>query len=323
MNQRERRGFTLVELLVVITIIGMLMALLLPAIQAARESGRRLTCLNNLKNISTAILSRESARQEFPGYWNYLGTVGSGGGALVTSWVVPLLPNLERNDLWDLYRDSTIAADEKPGVEGHEAPLTVLTCPTNPQSGDSPLAFVVNCGMPDLGETDVKRDREFNGIFHDHNNPDNRDLNVKVSLDYVSQKDGSQNTLMIGESLHAGQWGANSDGSLPEEGRLGFLWGVAANSDDLKGLMIMGADPTNPETGDAEPGLGNLSSAHGGGSNVGFCAGAARFLNDDVSYRVYQHLMTPDGLKARTWAMGAPVSADGSNLMGVLNEGDF
>lgn len=61
-----RRAFTLVELLVVITIIGMLTALLLPAIQAARESGRRAQCMNNARQLTTAALGYESARGQFP-----------------------------------------------------------------------------------------------------------------------------------------------------------------------------------------------------------------------------------------------------------------
>ncbi len=70
MSRRNRRGFTLVELLVVITIISMLMALLMPAVQAARESARRATCMNNQKQIALAMMMYEGARTKFPGYMN-------------------------------------------------------------------------------------------------------------------------------------------------------------------------------------------------------------------------------------------------------------
>ena len=65
-NRDVRRGFTLVELLVVIAIIGVLVALLLPAVQAAREAGRRTQCRNNLKNIGLAVLNFENSQGQFP-----------------------------------------------------------------------------------------------------------------------------------------------------------------------------------------------------------------------------------------------------------------
>jgi prepilin-type N-terminal cleavage/methylation domain-containing protein/prepilin-type processing-associated H-X9-DG protein len=88
---RAPRGFTLVELLVVIAIIGILVALLLPAIQAAREAARRTQCQNNLKNIALAVLNYENANGELPpGGMNAAGDQWSGLG-----WPVLILPYLE------------------------------------------------------------------------------------------------------------------------------------------------------------------------------------------------------------------------------------
>src|SRR5688572_29808677 len=90
-SRRRLVGFTLVELLVVIAIIGILVALLLPAIQAAREAARRTKCQNNLKNIALAVLNYESSNDELPpGSLNAVGASQSGLG-----WPVLILPYLE------------------------------------------------------------------------------------------------------------------------------------------------------------------------------------------------------------------------------------
>jgi prepilin-type N-terminal cleavage/methylation domain-containing protein len=91
------RGFTLVELLVVIAIIGTLVGLLLPAVQAVREKGRQTVCTNNQHEVSTAILSYESANSHFPGCLNSL---VSSSGTNTVNWAIVLLPYLGRNDLW-------------------------------------------------------------------------------------------------------------------------------------------------------------------------------------------------------------------------------
>ncbi|MBI3464863.1 MAG: DUF1559 domain-containing protein [Planctomycetes bacterium] len=92
--RRERFGFTLVELLVVIAIIGILIALLLPAVQAAREASRRSHCQNNLKQLGVAVHNYELNHKTFP--------IGAWGGVYGT-WLLGLLPNIERDDLYRQY----------------------------------------------------------------------------------------------------------------------------------------------------------------------------------------------------------------------------
>ena len=98
---RLNRGFTLIELLVVIAIIGILMSLLLPAVQAVRAAARRTSCANNIRQIALAVHNYETANKRFPvnqvgpGVDNGSGVYGPG----FYSWLVPLLPSLEQNNL--------------------------------------------------------------------------------------------------------------------------------------------------------------------------------------------------------------------------------
>ncbi len=101
--RRQNGGFTLVELLVVIAIIGILVALLLPAVQAARESARRTECSNKLRQLGVALHNFVDRRKEMPTYWGYYPSLdpNSPASAVYGSWVVHLLPYMESNDLHD------------------------------------------------------------------------------------------------------------------------------------------------------------------------------------------------------------------------------
>src|SRR6266478_6427361 len=88
----KRHGFTLVELVVVILMIGLLLGLLIPAIQAARESGRRTACTNNLRQVGFALQHYQTAKLVFP--------PGVSSKPAWQSWCARLLPYLEKNDLW-------------------------------------------------------------------------------------------------------------------------------------------------------------------------------------------------------------------------------
>jgi prepilin-type N-terminal cleavage/methylation domain-containing protein len=106
-NRGHDTGFTLVELLVVIAIIGILVALLLPAIQAAREAARRVACTNNLKNLGLAVLNYHDAKKHFPVSMGY---VREGGEAPAdveqpcTGWILNTLPQLEEQALYDRFQ---------------------------------------------------------------------------------------------------------------------------------------------------------------------------------------------------------------------------
>ena len=128
---RNRRGFTLVELLVVIAIIGILVALLLPAVQQAREAARRIQCANNLKQIGLAALNYESTEGEFPAGSTSRGT--DINGPYFSTWSVDLLPFIEEQALHDIW-DPTKSFSDRRSVENQrlrESIVSGYSCPSD------------------------------------------------------------------------------------------------------------------------------------------------------------------------------------------------
>ncbi len=249
-RKTKTKGITLVELLVVITIIGMLMAMLLPAVQAAREAARRATCQNNQHQLSLAMLCFESGVGYFPGYKNRVGST-------TTTWIVPILPYIERGKLYDMW------SGEVPGDPLEKKVLIkLLICPSNPPAvyEGSPLAYVPNRGR--YGKDDSRAE----GIS----------LNLAtaspsyVSLDYVSLHDGCPTTLLLSESL--------ADKCWAREG-----WAVNDR------LLAFGWNASSTNVADF------ISSNHSGGAIVSFCDGHQHFLRNDVDYEVYKQLLSPYG----------------------------
>jgi prepilin-type N-terminal cleavage/methylation domain-containing protein/prepilin-type processing-associated H-X9-DG protein len=131
---KSRRGFTLVELLVVIAIIGILISLLLPAVQAAREAARRAQCVNHLKQLSLGCLNHESAVKAFPaGGWSYifLGHPDAGVGSSQTGgWLFNTLPYMEETTLYKSQQGLTGATLQAAAKTMIQTPLDALYCPS-------------------------------------------------------------------------------------------------------------------------------------------------------------------------------------------------
>jgi prepilin-type N-terminal cleavage/methylation domain-containing protein/prepilin-type processing-associated H-X9-DG protein len=145
-NMKRRVAFTLVELLVVIAIIGILVALLLPAVQAARESARRMQCQNNLKQLGLGLQGYHGARQRFPSNSNWsLGSSTNCGIPYTTlpvdrkgTYLVKLLPYLEETTIYNMldfkgdvhaqFEDDTLYPNAK---VLRETPMPIFRCPTD------------------------------------------------------------------------------------------------------------------------------------------------------------------------------------------------
>ena len=147
-NLKNKSGFTLVELLVVIAIIGILIGMLLPAVQQVREAARRTQCMNQLRQLGLACMNYESARMQFPTN----GMVGAtptfqsseckyGPGALnphltdeAASWVMQILPQMEQGNVLNLRSqygtDNSIGTAPLPEVACQEQPIPTMTCPS-------------------------------------------------------------------------------------------------------------------------------------------------------------------------------------------------
>jgi prepilin-type N-terminal cleavage/methylation domain-containing protein len=131
--QRRRLvlGFTLVELLVVIAIIGILVALLLPAIQAARESARRTQCLSNIKQIGVALHNYHSAEKSFPPGMRWeKPSFAAGSTKFERNWIIDLLPYLEQQAIYDAFDFSKLISDDI-NRSARATPIPSLLCPSD------------------------------------------------------------------------------------------------------------------------------------------------------------------------------------------------
>jgi prepilin-type N-terminal cleavage/methylation domain-containing protein len=317
---KKRLGFTLVELLVVISIIGVLIGLLLPAVQAAREASRRASCLNNEKQISLGLINYESEKGAFPGYVTYLNIPTQNGTIMIKpNWMVTILPMLERSDIYNRLIDNFkkwAVNPSDPTASYTDTYLKITVCPSNMPSdttGRTPwLAYRGNTGrnranfvMPanptaaDQAKAAIINGQIISeGVFTDQAalpswaNSNKVEQVVRVGLSYLSSKDGSSTTLLLSEVSNSdtplSNWAlasGNDVGPVADEvifaPKLGFNWALM---DNLNPFNIV--QPNTPAD--------KMKANHPSGVVVSFCDGHQTFLKTDIDPVVYMQLMAPN-----------------------------
>jgi len=293
-----RHGFTLIELLVVIAVIGILVALLLPAVQAAREAARRSQCLNNTRQIGLAILGYESAKQRLPHSGQGLSSLDPPKMAFnLQSTFALLLPYLEETSTYALI-ELNRAYNETP-LNQELAKLVVPTflCPTNqlrPLDMDS-----LGYGCVDYGAT-----------IHCNIDPQTGKPNSAtlvlgaLSLKEIrisKIKDGTSKTIAIAEDAgrHEKMDSLYDD---PVEGGVRKQWRWA-DPDNAFGVSYTVNYHKSPWGGPPDCPWLNMNcgpndeifSFHPAGAHVVFCDGHAMLLGDDVSHHVLRAIVSRAG----------------------------
>lgn len=305
-----RRGFTLTELLVVISIIGILIALLVPAVNGVRNKAKLAQCGNNQREIAQAIVQYEQQKTFYPGYCEVT-TPASATYPRQVSWAISIFKQLGRGDLWDLWRNvpgETNVSNLDPTV------VTQLKCPLDMRTDNFIMSYVVNCGLRDssAGTTATNialpPDWSSNGVFFNHTvitNSRNTGASwaaatvrpiYKVTMSSSDIKDGAQMTLMLTESLQANRW------TDSYESQVGFVWWPPNDSYNSSPLGINKTDPSrafNNTNQQITYAYARPSSNHGSVVMATFCDAHQMPLNESIDLLVYGQLLTSDGSNAR------------------------
>ncbi len=257
MRPASRMGFTLVELLVVIAIISVLVAAMMPAVQASREMARRATCTSHVAQLLLAVQNYEDAFGSLPaGVANPDGPIRSEPSGYHQGWLVQLLPYLDEGNMYRAV-DFSKGVYDPANARVRALSPDVFLCPSSP---DSQAAV-----------------SDYAGCHHDVEAPiaaDNRGvlfLNSYVRRDAIT--DGASHTLFIGEKL-------------ADVNDLGWMSGTRAT------LRNTGT-PLNEPQQSSDPNtmyVGGFGSPHAGGANIGFGDGSVKFVPDTIDNEVWRQL---------------------------------
>ncbi len=252
---RPNLGFTLVELLVSISIIGLLSGMLLPAVQMIRESARLSSCANNLKNLGLGLLSYESAHRSFPHGSNF-GTE--------FSWGAKILPWLEQKTLHDQidWSQSWDAVGINQAISRQKLP--VFRCPTSLKSFDGCTDY---CGISGSWRTSFPMNSaDLNGMLYPAAFATSRPIEIGTVYDGTSQ------TIIV------------SEGVTVLEINHGF-WACGLNCFTHDEAGVNGTDRPEDE----------IVSDHAAGANAVFCDGSVHFINQTLLPEIVAALCTRNG----------------------------
>ncbi|HVX11351.1 MAG TPA: DUF1559 domain-containing protein [Pirellulales bacterium] len=283
-RQRHTSGFTLVELLVVIAIIGILVALLLPAVQAAREAARRTQCNNNLGQIALGIASYESSFKSLPpGVLDSAGPIRSTAQGNHIGWLAHILPQVEQPNAYKLI-DFSAGAYAPANASLRNWGARVFICPSDPNTGFGTTPGTSN----------------YAGCHHDIEGPIDADnhgvlfLNSHVQMAHIT--DGASQTILLGEKLISPNdlgWLSGTRATLRNTGSPinfsslgGVLRQIGENPESLRPLP--GSVPPAPP--DPTLVVGGFESYHPGGAQAVFVDGSVHFLSEPTSAAVLSQL---------------------------------
>jgi prepilin-type processing-associated H-X9-DG protein/prepilin-type N-terminal cleavage/methylation domain-containing protein len=278
----RRRAFTLIELLIVVGIIAVLIALLLPAIQAAREQARRAQCVNNLLQLGLAMGNYASTHSVLPpGVVNETGPILNVPRGYHHGWAVQVLPFIGQNNIYNHFnlQESVYAASNMTARDVH---IATLLCPSDGRPSESSYA-----GCHHDIEAAIAVDNH--GVLY---------LNSHVGFDDIT--DGLGQTILLGELLQDSAsvslgWASGTNSTLRNTGHPindpSSLDAVFANTPQLTQAERFAAIAKMADEGALPIGfVGGFASRHPHGANFLFCDGSVRFLKRSVSRHVYQLL---------------------------------
>ena len=292
----RRSGFTLIELLVVVAIIAILVAILLPAVQQARESARRVSCKNNLKQIGLALHNYQDVHGVFPNV-NANNTLS--GGSTFTS----ILPQIDGANAYDAYDFNKSNSDPyNIGVTGQQLPFYL--CPTAVMRRDVPSASSDNGRA--LGHYAVNMgSRDYNPYWAYYPNPQAPVLDgAIVYSDAASPKigprdflDGMSNTLLVGETAYDLPDYTFSSGPEAGQPRYSFTYWSVPYPGSTACTTEHAFNPHDlPGDGVFESGwVRSFRSDHPGGVQFVMADGRVQYLSDLVDVTLYRGLSTRNG----------------------------